>query len=521
MRKRQLSGLLVAVAVALAGGVARGDEVDDLIRKIKPPERFKGYVGDFSVAKKQHRLRYASGWRTIEMFVVKDGGKHVALIPKPGGTIRVLDFNPKTAPKTLELSDERWVNENSIGTLLRTDAFIPAKAGASDKTYEFTKGKGTLTLTRRYKGTDVYNTWTHKSDGAITVETVNTFVFKCDPVLGYVVEGTFGNKVSKPPKEFEYFSAKTSGICDVWAGAGAPQRVVITPGHKPGFEGYYLNFPAVDWCDNDKKIFRCRDKGFAAFLTGRAGWSPTTTICGASARLVVCNAHSDLDFKSAHRDGLRTRILALPPEITRHVWDTMSVRFKGRSRVQVRIGQVEMFEDQPLPLTTPVLALTSTGGGPRISTDVARSGKKSMIVKGRVWFNLPQVLLKARTRYRLQAWAKMEPWTDQQRKQEAEKIRARIEKERKKGKQVADFKGFAPAGAFITGHLYVSTPHNKKREVLQQTNAARPDAEGWQEIKLEFTTPKWAPFIDVVFHAEACTAYIDDFSLMPVRKAGK
>ena len=512
---------MAAVAAAIvAGGGARADEVDDLIRKLRPPRRFKGYVPRFCVARMRHTLQYASGPRTMDLFVLKDGGKFVALIPKPGGTIHVLDFNPRTAAKTPAMSDERWMNENSIGTQLRTDAFIPSRAGATDKTYEFTQGKGTLTLVRRYGGTDVYRKWTHRFDGPVTVDTVNTFVFRCDPVLGYVVEGTFRSKVSKAPPRFEYFSAKTSGICSVWAGAESPSRTVITPAGKGGFEGYYLNFPAIDWCDNDKKTFRCRDGGFAAFLNRHTGWSPATTVCGASASFAVCNAHGDLDFRTGHRDGLRTRILALPPEITSYLWDNMTVRFKGRTRVQVRVGRVEDFEDQPLPLTTPVRAMISTGGGPRISTEVARSGKRSAIIENTFWFNLPQVLLKSRARYRLRAWAKVVPWTAERRAAEEKRKRARIEKQRAKGRKVPDFKAFGAARFHITGHLYVSTPHAGKWAVQQQTNVAGPDAARWQELKLEFTTPKWAPFINVVFNASACTAYVDDFSLIAVEKDG-
>ena len=55
-------------------------------------------------------------------------------------------------------------------------------------------------------------------------------------------------------------------------------------------------------------------------------------------------------------------------------------------------------------------------------------------------------------------------------------------------------------------------PHARTWLVEQQTNTA-PGGKGWQKLSLEFTTPKWDPFIDVVFHAEGGIGYLDDFCL--------
>jgi len=48
---------------------------------------------------------------------------------------------------------------------------------------------------------------------------------------------------------------------------------------------------------------------------------------------------------------------------------------------------------------------------------------------------------------------------------------------------------------------------------------ARPDTDEWQKVNLEFTAPKWGAFINIVFIADACTAYMDDFYLEPIDKA--
>lgn len=510
---------------------AAADEIDSLLARLKPPARFEACVPQWSVERQRFEMQHRAGPRAQDFYIVKDGERYVALIPLASGTIHLLDFNPRTAPRELKMSPARWTIETAPGTKLRTDAFIPSGPGASQATYEFLPAGATLTLLRRYQGTSTFDKWTHRSETPLAIDTTNRFVFRCDPVLGYVIEGSFDTWVKPAPPSFEYFSAATEGICNVWAGAEAVSRTVVTPTYRPGYEGYYLNFPSIDWSDNDRQKFRARDGGFVAFLNRHTGFSPATTLVGAEARLVVCNAHADVDFVTEwpadeRRDAegrvhrvVRTRLLALPPEVTRFLWDEMTVRFAAQQRVQMRIGAVEDFEDQPLPLTTSLRGLYSTGGGPPISEEFARSGRKSAVIEGRFWPNLPQVPLEPGRRYRLEAWFKVVPWSAERLRQEEEKERARVEKARQQGRPIEPFPGFGAPGAYITGHLYESSPHQNVWVVEQQTNVARPGGSEWQEVSLEFTAPDWAPFINIVFHAQACTAYMDDFCLRPLGPA--
>jgi hypothetical protein len=50
--------------------------------------------------------------------------------------------------------------------------------------------------------------------------------------------------------------------------------------------------------------------------------------------------------------------------------------------------------------------------------------------------------------------------------------------------------------------------------VKQRTTDAT-GAKEWERVELEFTTPKWDPFINIVFRTEGCRAYMDDFRLAP------
>ncbi len=523
---RHLAAGVCAILLAGAPAAAHADDVDDLVRRLDPPARFAGHTPAFTVERASATYRFHSGPRTIDYVVVKDGPRIVALIDRPGGTIRVPDFRPDHAPRKLVFPKDRPLIETARGSALATGTYIPSTAGEDPDHFEFTPGDGTLTLVRRFKGTHTFNRWAHHSKAPETIDATNTFVFRCDPVHGYVVEGTYETHVRPPPKELQYFSAATSDICNVWYGERAVERTVITPTYTDGFEGYGLNFAAIDRSDNDKSKLTVRDGGFGGYLNRATGWSPVNTIEGSTAKLVVCNAHADLDFvvpfppDAADADDfthmtIRTRLLALPPEVTRHVWDTMAMRFQGRQRTMIRIGRLETFEDQPLPVTCGVRGLVSTGGGPKITTDHARSGKRSAVLPhGRFWPNLPQVPLEGGARYRLSAWVKLVPWTEAERETAEAKAREKIAKRKAAGKKTEPFEPFGQPEAYITADTYVSSPHHNQWIDRRRTEAVKPG--GWRQVTLEFTAADWAPFVNVAFVAHAGTAYLDDFEFVKV-----
>ncbi|MFP4057966.1 MAG: hypothetical protein ACLF0G_13950 [Candidatus Brocadiia bacterium] len=487
---RPLCALLLLLAAPLAGA----DEVAALFEKLDPPARFADHQARFTVEKRPFTFHHVEGPRTETWRVVKDGERVVALLT-PKGTWHLLAFRPSEAPETLRMPTGRWHIDTLLGTLMATDAFIGEKT--SDETFRF-QGLGTdaLTLVRRYTGQRTisrrrrnrkpgeskYEKITQKLD------TTNTFVLRCDPVHGYTIEGTFDAAVSPKPTEKQYVNLMAQGTYDLWPGRATSYRTVFTPQGKPGYEGWANNLKAIDLSDNHRPVIR--DGGFSAYLDDQTGWSACMTLEGRPARVAICNAHADVDNivqwpeemepdeRGLYRLVVRHRLLALPPEITGHLWDQMRLYFEGVEAVTVRIGVPEDFEDQPVPATSRVRGLINTGGL-ELSTEHARSGTQSLVVEGTVWPNLPQVHLLPRSRYRLEAWM-MSP--DPQVK------------------------------LFITGHLYEWSPHSRKWLVEQQTNAVR-GGKGWQRVALEFTTPEWDPFINIVFHAEGGQGYVDDFCL--------
>jgi len=525
----RLFGLALATA-AVAAAVATpaaADEVDDLVARLKPPARYRDHKPAFSVHKETFTFEHLNGPHEEPFWLVMDGDRYVAAMPLEGfhsGTIYVQDFRPDHAPKALDFPTERWHIDTAVGTELRTNNFIPEAEGATDATYDFTVADGTLTLVRRYKGTTKFNRWAHRTKEPVRVDAVNTIVFRCDPVLGYVVEATFDTWTDPPPKNYEYTSAATSGRYLLWPGQVTCHRHAITP-PGGGYKGYACNHGSTKPYGGR---VGCRDGGFVAFLNDETGWSPTTTIEGADARLIVCGAHTDHDFvvrwpeqPETRADGLKHnvmkhRILALPPELTRHVWDHTEVLGAGERKLMVRFGRLEDFEDQPLPVDGRERGMP---WGADLTEQEAHSGTKAVVVSGVSGHGDPQIALQPDTHYRLEAWMKVVAWTDAEKQEAVAKARAEIEKQRQKGRDVPDFQGLEPPQAYLVGRYYEWTPHSGQwiGEPLQ-TNVLEPGGP-WQKVNVDFTTPKWGPFIDLKIVARNCTAYVDDFQFVVVKEA--
>ncbi len=539
---RGLIAAALAVGVLATGGAVRADEVDDLVERLGPPARFADHRPDWSWTKHTFTFQHY-GRETHEPFwLVRDGERHVAVIPLTGfhsGTIYVQDFRPLDAPTELDFPTERWHIDTSVGSELRTNNFIPGEFGATDESYRFTKRKdGTLVLRRAYQGRTTFNRWAHRTKSPVDVDAVNTIVFRVDPRLGYVVEATYDIWTAPPPSRYEFASAATSGRYGLWPGDATCYRIAITPPGEDGYVGYATNHGATKQHGGD---MRCRDGGFVAFLNDETGWSPTTTLAGADARLVVCGAHTDHDFvvpwpkdAKVRNDGLQHfvvthRLLALPPELTRHVWDRMELLHRGERKLMVRFGVLEDFEAQPLPLDGRYRGMLWNA---EVTTAEARSGEKAIVFEGRSGHGDPQIALEPNQHYRIEAWMKVEALSaaelgaaEKEAREGLQKRRAglrkRIEREKDEAKRArfekelahlpTTFPGLETPEACLSGWFYEWSPHvDEPIGPVMKSNVLKPGG-GWQQVRLDFTTPKWGPFIQLTFHATNCRAYLDDF----------
>jgi hypothetical protein len=535
--------LLVACGAAAAAAEAgsapaqprTADEIEGLVAQLRPPARFAGLRPAFAVTEESFTFQQVTGPRTATWRVVRDGERIVALITPRG--IHLLSNRPDACPMTLRLPTGRWHIDTYLGAMVPTGSFIPgAISREPDPAYrdELTGAGGErLTLIRRFAGErSERQPRKDQPDEEILqrIRTTNTFSLHLDPIHGYVVDATYDTALSRPPTSHQFANLMCQGTYALWPGQQTSQRTVIARKGVPGFEGYAHNMQAIDRCDAGQVIIR--DGGFGAYLDHTSGWSWAMTLGGGDARMVICNAHADIDFvvpwaphAVADADGfsrlvIHHRLLALPPELTTHIWERMALRFADQRLVVIRIGRVEDFDDQPLSAGEAVAGLVHTAGM-ELSRAHARSGGQSLVVRGMVWPNIPQVALEPHSRYRLEGWYRVTDWSGPERQAARERHERDRERRLAKGEEAPPWQ--EPVGhaeAWISGNLYESSPHHGIWLVEQRTTCAVGGTAGWQHVTLEFTTPAYDPFIDVRFHCTHGTALLDDFALTRLGEAG-
>ncbi len=528
------TAMLVAVAAALAAGAASGGEIDDLAVKVKPAARYQDYRADFRAEVRRFTFHHAGGkveekdWRAV-----LDGDKVVALLRS--GDINLIARCPDLAKKTLDITTGRYHLDAMLGASLPTWQWLRAVKvhGAI-----YAEGEAVVGPEDRWEGGGETLTLVRELKAPPDRHVVHRFVFRVDPVFGYRVDGHYDAGLKELPtgKDRKFTSgAFCPGCYTVWPETAIYDRTVVTPAGTDGFHGYANNVINMDRFDGDRDRTTWRKNGFIAYLDPKTGWSVVRTRCasGGVPRMPICNAHNDFHIHipldeqyERGPDGLyhlrfHHRLMALPPEMTRYVWDHMEMPSMGGPKVFIRFGRVEDFEDQPIPLDQPTRGLAWTSGDPSVTTDEAHSGRRSLELRRTSWPNLPQVALKPNSTYRLEAWLKVRPLTYDERKEAREKHEARRRKRIEQGKDApppyAEPDG--PAEAYIKGDFYEWSPHSRKWLREQRTTGVRA-GQGWKRAELVFDTPEWDPFINLVFCLDGeGVAYLDDFSLTRLGEA--
>ncbi|MFP4355102.1 MAG: hypothetical protein ACLFUJ_08230, partial [Phycisphaerae bacterium] len=497
--------------------------VDDLIKQVQPEARFKDYRPDFHVVERTFVFQGADGPVEKTWKLVMDGQKYVALVRS--GDFNLLALTPDRAKAELDMPKGRYHLDTLAGPVLTTHQFIQDMKDYKlqgqvklEKTDSWSAGGRTITLTRRSVSPDR--------------EVTNTFVVAVDPVLGYTITGTYESAWSTIPDKRPKFGgwAFCPGNYTLWPETQIYERTVFSTA-QGGYWGWANNLLAMDRVDGDRKRFAWRDNGLIAYLDKDTGFSPARTRSGGGGptAMRLCNAHNDFHIGIDVLAGLEKqqdgkyhvrqvhRLVVLPPEITEHLWKNMTLYgSSGEKGVMIRIGQVEDFEDQPISVQQPVRGLTWTSGGPDVVSDQARSGKRSLLLTGRSWPNLPQLSLHPQSRYRLEAWMKVVALSDDEIAARREKHQARRSKALKQGKTPPaekDWDNLSPA-AWISADTYEWSPHSQKWLERMKTNTVGAKEDGWQKVTLEFSTGSWDPFVNIIFHAEDCKVYLDDFSMI-------
>lgn len=343
----------------------------------------------------------------------------------------------------------------------------------------------------------------------------NTFTFSCDPVLGYVVTGEYRltsraslttTKKGKatPLTVLEFTNYMEAGMDDPWPWNHPYERTVYGPDERPGrYVGWANNWVSADLSDNAE--LHQRNGGFTAFVNEdptKGRWAAALTRIGTTPfTLATCNVWQDMHQQVALNgtpgpDGMihtdvTFRMLHLPPELTTYInARTDLMTYNGKTAVMPRLGALDDFEDQPLPLTTTVRGIRVDGL--QISEAQAHSGTRSAMLAGskapgrEVFSTAPQIPTEVDTRYRIEAWVFVEG---------------------------------AGTTADITADLYRASPHYPERATRQQTNTAAA-GQGWTLLALDFATAGlgYDPFVDLRFRVMGPgKAYFDDFGFVKVK----
>ena len=510
--------------------IVLGDEIDRLEGELKLPRRFEGYKPHFHVEWRTFTFQHVTGPKQNRWRVVLDGDKAVALVLS--GDIHLAAFTPQQAARRLDLPTGRYHMDHFVGPKIDThpllestprDANIPPdELKRRQVREEWTGSPGSLTFIR--------------SQSTPSRQVVNRFTFTVDPVYGYRIDGVYKATFSRQPAKVRMAGhSYCPGIYIPWKANELYDYTIYTrAGDGPGaYRGWASNLYCIDRCQR----LPFADPGFIAYLSKDGdGWSPCFSRSDGAGPATIgqCNAGHGPGFSyvlpalKAGPDGTYTfvatrRLFALPPEERKYILARTTLHQAGAKGLFLRIGMEEGFEDQPIDLTRPTRGLIWTGGGPPIAAGVAHSGTKSLKIAGREWPNLPQVILQPNTRYRLEGWFKVAPWTAE----ELAAARAADDKKRqslaKSGRPLppaVDWDKLAPR-AYIRGDLFEWSPHTGPMLVRQTTDCATGKTDAWQHVSLEFRTPAWDPFINISLNAEHCTAWLDDFCLKPLGPAGE
>lgn len=521
-------------------------EIQKLVGELTPPARFKDHRAQFTYEKITVEFAHRNGPEAMDMFIIRDQGKVAAVMPTSGfhgGWLYLQSWDPALLKTELSLPKERWHCDTQFGPSIRTEHFMPSKRWGSGETNEWhlVDGGQQLVLIRTMKGDVKIREWELNFTGK--VDQVSTFVLRVDPVFGYVVDATWQTGLNPPIKEVQYCSLYPPYISNPWI--VTHEMVVTSPVGSTGYQGHFNNHAAIGMSSGRS----CRDLGLVAYLDTTTGWSVAMPVIGGTARLGVCNVHADQDFlvswpgqavadaEGFVRHTYQTRLCWLPPELTQYLRTKAEIQFQDGRCVIIPVGRLEDFEDQPASVASAKPGMTFTiWPGATISDTEAHSGKKSLLVRGRVWPNLPQLVLKPSQKYRISAWIKVVAPTAAEKaaaqtafaadvvRQKANHAK-KMEKLRKQGKEgeITEFlepvwDEAAVPEAWISGDLYEWTPHNPDRDRPITTNRVQA-GQGWKHVSVEFLSAPWGPFSDLAFHCtNHGTAYVDDFLYEEVDK---
>jgi len=529
----------VVAILATATSPAGADEVDDLATKLDLPAQFHEYKPNFHY--RQQVIPFDSPRGAAEpdrqmMRLVMDGKRYVALIADDH--IQMLAFTPLSARENLRLRTGRYHLDNTRGPIMPTGMFLPEPrrfrtrgTTGIPRTDHFRGGGSSLELIRAYDAR-------HKG-------VLNRFVFKVDERLGYVVEATIQVTFKEALDDPNDRCAKTTVFCPnsyvPWPTRWLYDYTVLCPGGGKALASYPNNTLTIDRVDATPGAVTWRDGGFVAFLHAKGASAPChtrsdgqgdgqITVDNLRNRLHVTIPFKDeLDRDKAGREvyTLQRRLLGLPPVMAKYLREHRKpLPVTGRG-VVLRIGKTEDFEGQPVFLSEPIRGLAWTDKPPTIATKAAHSGTRSLVLTGAYRVNdpkivmapdIPYVPLRPNATYLLEAWLKVDNMTSKERDDYLAAYKQMARRLKDAEQEVPEYVPTKRhAEAYLTAHLFETTPEQGRWVRRQQTTVVRGTTGEWQKAELTFTTPGWDPYVQIGFVCDSGSALIDDLALKRIR----
>ncbi len=397
--------------------VLSADEVDKLIEEIRASASFAFHRADFSARQEEFTFDSNEGRIERKLWAIKDRDRYVAIWHEEASKLYVVAVNPGRASKEIKMPSEYDTGGNAfdgkLGVRITTfpSCYGPYQSAEKHR-FNFSGGWGTLTLTDT-------STWIKEHN----TEAVYKLVFRCDPVLGYVVDIDVEFKTKeKEDDNGNPFEPELINLCPNYTSMQKMQEAdwryeytVYTPSNSDKYVGWINDIPQIDPADGIK----LRNGGFISYLFDPGGQGPALT-CTLEEGINLKSATSNLEFGRQYlitlprerdinglfRVDARFRLVFLPRDITRYIMEKVEITDRGiNNALAIRIGETEDFETDRLSKSTeqakvyPELAL---------SEEESHSGDKSFAVDGESRFRIdPQPVLEPNATYILAAWVKV------------------------------------------------------------------------------------------------------------------
>jgi hypothetical protein len=371
--------------------VLLADEVDRLIEEAGASASFITHTVNFSAKEEEFTFDSNEGKIALKLWTIKDRDNYVAIWHEQESKLYVVAANPSSARKEIKMpatyNEGGDAFDGKLGVQITTFPYCYGSTQTADKRrFRFTSGWESLTLTDT-------STWIKEHN----TEAVYELTFRCDPVLGYVVDMDVQFKTNEEsdengnpfePELVNLYPSHTN-MAEMDDAEWRYEYTVYTPADSDKYAGRVNDFPE----SGPVNTVKLRNGGFGAFLFDFEEEGPAL-ICMAdedsSSRSTKCIlGHDQRHFASLPKQRdmngyfkvrAKYRLVFLPRDMTRYIMEKVEITDRGSDGAfAIRIGEAEDFEINRLLKST-----ENTKGylEHQVSEEEAHSGDRSFAIDG-------------------------------------------------------------------------------------------------------------------------------------------